>query len=311
MKICYIEKRFCVDRLALIAISNQIIEEYQKDGYVLTLRQLYYQLVSRDYLKNDQKNYSKLGDTISDGRLAGLIDWKAIEDRTRNVVSNSHWDNPADIIRSAADSCSIDKWVSQDYRIEVWVEKEALAGVFERICSELDVPYLACRGYVSQSEMWRAARRLKRFENDGCKTVILHFGDHDPSGIDMSRDIKDRLYMFGARPSVERLALNLDQIEQYKPPPNPAKTTDSRFEGYQSEFGDESWELDALEPRVLVDLVRDGVFSYRDVNKWDAATKQEERDRRLLMRASSTWAKLEQVLDTSTIEETIDKEEED
>lgn len=310
-KIAYVEKRFGADRLALIATSNQIIEEYQKDGYVLTLRQLYYQLVSRDFLKNDQKNYSKLGDTISDARLAGMIDWEAIEDRTRNVEQNSHWDSPADIIRSVARSYGIDKWFGQNYRIEVWVEKEALAGVFERICSELDVPHLACRGYVSQSEMWRAANRLKRFEKEGCETVILHFGDHDPSGIDMTRDIGERLRMFGCRAKVERLALTFEQVEQYSPPPNPAKTTDSRFDSYQQEYGDKSWELDALEPRVLVDLVREGVYAYRDVDLWDVAVKKEERGRRLLMKASSKWTDLEKVLDTAMLKSTFEDEPED
>jgi len=310
-KICYVEKNFRVDSLIMINRANEIIDNYQAQGYILTLRQLYYQFVSRDLLKNDQKNYSKLGSVINDARLAGLIDWESIEDRTRAVAANSHWDSPADIIKSAARSYATDKWKQQKDRIEVWVEKEALAGVFERICNELDVSHLACRGYVSQSEMWRAARRLKRWEGQGYTTHILHFGDHDPSGIDMTRDIIDRLSMFGSSVTVERLALTYEQVQQYQPPPNPAKATDSRFESYQQEYGDESWELDALEPRVLVDLVREGVYVYRDVDRWDEAVKQERRGQRLLVKTSSRWSELEGILDTGVMEEILDGEKDE
>jgi len=314
--ICYVDKNFRGDTRLIIDRANGIIEDYLADGYTLTLRQLYYQFVARDVFpdswidvnynrknslpddtKNTQKNYARLGGIINDARLAGLIDWESIEDRTRGVEGNSHWDTPADIIRSAAASYSIDKWATQDWRLEIWVEKEALTGIFDRVCRELDVPLLACRGYVSQSEMWRAAGRMKRWENDGFKTKILHFGDHDPSGLDMTRDIQERFQVFGAGTKIERLALNYDQVQQYNPPPNPAKATDSRFEAYQQEFGDESWELDALEPRVLVSLVQDGVFEHRDVDRWDDAVKREERGHKMLKLASAKWVSVEKFLE--------------
>lgn len=134
------------------------------------------------------------------------------------------WDDPADWIRSGARQFAIDKWATQPYRLEVWIEKDALAGVFRRVCSELQVPYFSCRGYTSQSEMWEAAQRLARWEQAGQTPIVFHFGDHDPSGIDMTRDIKDRLDLFGASGAchidLRRLALNMDQVEQYSPPPN-------------------------------------------------------------------------------------------
>ncbi|MCG7410591.1 hypothetical protein MH117_24650 [Paenibacillus sp. ACRRX] len=195
MKICYRDIKFRQNSLELIERVNRIIEEYQAKGYSLTLRQVYYQLVARDVIPNNERSYKNLGNLISDGRIAGLIDWMAIEDRTRNLRGNSHWDTPGDIINSAAYSFAYDKWEGQEKYVEVWVEKDALVGIVGQICNKLDVPYFSCRGYVSQSEMWMAARRLRRMSSDK-QTVIIHLGDHDPSGVDMSRDIVDRLGIF-------------------------------------------------------------------------------------------------------------------
>jgi hypothetical protein len=304
--ICYVPKNFRRTSKAIINAANEIIETYQAQGYSLTLRQLYYQFVARDLLENTQKNYARLGGIINDARLAGLIDWDAIEDRTRNLHRLSMWADPQAIIRSSAGWYLTDKWSTQDYRIEVWIEKEALAGVFERVCDEMEVPFFACRGYTSQSEMWRAAMRLKRWERKGFETVILHFGDHDPSGIDMSRDIEDRLRIFGSHAQFRRLALNMDQVSQYDPPPNPAKVTDSRFEGYAQQFGYESWELDALEPQVLADLVQSTVEEYRDDDDWDARVEAQEAQRRHLKSAARNWE-----LVTSHLDEIEDSDEDE
>src|SRR5262249_10346260 len=156
-------------------------------GYNLTLRQLFYQFVSRDLIPNNVRSYKRLGSIINDARLAGLIDWSAIEDRTRNLHELPCWRTPAGIIRSCAQQYRTDLWAKQENRVEVWIEKEALAGVFERVCDELRVPFFSCRGYTSQSEMWVAGHRLKRIIDAGQRPVILHFGDHDPSGMDMTR----------------------------------------------------------------------------------------------------------------------------
>jgi hypothetical protein len=125
------------------------------------------------------------------------------------------------------------------------------------------------------------------------RRVILHFGDHDPSGIDMTRDIGDRLRLFGAkRVDVRRLALNMDQVEQYDPPPNPAKETDSRFEGYRAEYGDESWELDALEPTTLAALVTAEVESIIDREQWDEDATRERTARRELRTISENYGEI-------------------
>lgn len=284
MKQSYIERKFSDGSMAVINAANDIIEEYQADGYTLTLRQLYYQFVSRDLIPNKQSEYNRLGSVINDGRLAGLIDWEAIEDRGRFLRELSTWGSPGEIIHSAASGYRIDLWETQNTYCEVWIEKDALTGVIEPVCNELRVPYFACRGYNSQSEQWRAGQRLAEKINDGKNVVVFHFGDHDPSGLDMTRDNEDRLRMFiGAEAdeslfSIERLALNMEQVRRYKPPPNPAKMTDSRFTKYVDEHGNKSWELDALDPKVIGGLIERNVRLLIDDVAWQEALERENAD---------------------------------
>ena len=291
-KIAYIDHNFNKRSRAIIGIANDKIREYLEEGMKLTLRQLYYQFVARDYIPNKQKEYDKLGALMNNARLAGLVDWSAIEDRTRNLQKNSHWTDPGQIIRAARDGFMVDHWQGQDKRVEVWIEKEALVGVIADICDELDVPYFACRGYVSASEMWSAAMRIEEYADRGQSTCILHLGDHDPSGIDMTRDIEDRQALFGGCMDVRRIALNMDQVKKYSPPSNPAKVTDCRFEAYVDEFGPESWELDALEPKVLKRLIEKHVGKFRDPEVYQNTLDQEEKYRGVLEKVEDNWQDL-------------------
>ncbi len=287
-KYAYKEINFRSDSLRLINIINEVIEEYTTQGFDLTLRQVYYQLVARDYIPNNERSYKNTGNLINDARMAGLIDWLAIQDRTRNIRRNSHWSSPADIMGSVLSSYAIDKRGDQPNYIEVWVEKDALIGIVQKIASSLDVPCFSCRGYVSASEMWAAAQRFIRQDHRE-RRVIIHLGDHDPSGKDMTRDIADRLDIFGSEVEVQRIALNWDQIDQYSPPPNPTKLTDSRAGGYIREFGHESWELDALEPRVLTNLIRDTVNGLTDLSLMDRALFEEDTHRTELKLVKNNW----------------------
>ncbi len=296
-KIAYVSKNFRKTTLDQIATANAIIEEYVAQGFDLTLRQLYYQMVARGYIENSQRSYKNFGNVVDDGRLAGLIDWDRIIDRTRNLRQNGHFRDPAHIMTAAVASYQIDKWARQPNRVEVWVEKDALIGVVERICSRLDVPYFACRGYTSQSEMWGAAQRLMKWRRQGQTPVILHLGDHDPSGIDMTRDIIDRLTLFAGGMKVDRLALNWDQVEQYNPPPNPAKLEDSRAEAYVARFGLESWELDALDPTTIADLIEAAVEQFRDSDLWAEAVAEEKEGLGLLQEAADRWGDVADFLD--------------
>ncbi len=186
----------------------------------------------------------------------------------------------------------IDHWEDQEFRPEVWIEKEALIGVIEDICEELDVDYFACKGYVSQSSMYEAYQRLERVMLEGQTPVIIHLGDHDPSGIDITRDIGARQDLFGGGVRVVRLALNMDQVEKYDPPPNPAKLTDSRVGNYLDRFGDKSWELDALEPGVLVALIEHEVCACRDEATYIRAIQKEKKYKAVLKRVEENWKTL-------------------
>jgi len=115
-KIKYVDHRFSPETRLVIEQANRIITDYQRQGYDLTLRQLYYQFVSRDLIPNSDREYKRLGSVINDARLAGLIDWYAITDRTRNLRSVAHWGAPSDVIESAAASFRMDKWANQPCR---------------------------------------------------------------------------------------------------------------------------------------------------------------------------------------------------
>lgn len=284
-KIAYIERRFGAEQTEIVELANAIIEEYAAQGFILTLRQLYYQFVSRNAIANTEREYKRLGSIVNDGRLAGLIDWDAIEDRGRHVIKNVHDTDPKDTVEWAAKLYQLDRWVGQRERVELWVEKEALVGVFEDVCRTADVPLFACKGYVSQSEMWRASVRFIQNTNEHKqRNVILHFGDHDPSGLDMTRDIEARLGQFMAEVTVKRIALNIDQVHDNNLPPNPAKVTDSRFDNYVKKFGTESWELDALDPAYLVKLAEASIGQWVDIRAWKKVARAEARDKRKMVK---------------------------
>jgi hypothetical protein len=286
----FIERRFSEGSLAMIEKANEILEDYAAQSLVLTLRQLYYQFVARGLLPNKQSEYKRLGSVISDGRLAGLIDWAMMEDRTRALQSEPRWENPVSIVEAIAGQYQEDVWRDQKFRPEVWIEKDALVGVIERACRELRVDYFACRGYASQSAQYEAGQRFQGYIAQRQTVVIFHLGDHDPSGIDMTRDNTERLSMFAGRDiEVRRLALNMSQVEQYDPPPNPAKETDSRASGYIDQFGTESWELDALEPTVIDRLIRDNISAIIDRRRWNRALRAERQNRAALEAVANRW----------------------
>lgn len=293
MKEAYIEApRFHKNSLKMISVIDDIILEYQAQGFMLTVRQLYYQLVARDYIPNTVRSYDNTVALLTNARLAGLIDWDAIEDRTRGVIERGHWNSGSEILHAVAGQYHEDLWSDQDCRVFVIVEKEALAGVLQRTCKEWDVPLLPARGYPSATTLREFAKgRIMRASQE---IVVLHLGDHDPSGIDMSRDLEERLSMF-SRHKVQidfrRLALNMNQVEEQKPPPNPAKVTDSRYAGYRSQYGAESWELDALSPKYLHTLVSTEVEGLIDFARWNERCKTIEEVKTRLRKLADNFDK--------------------
>lgn len=192
---------------------------------------------------------------------------------------------------------AVDMWAAQLFYPEVWVEKDALSSVIERACGQYRVPYMACKGYLSASEAWRAGKRFKEAYESGRIPVIIHLGDHDPSGIDMSRDNEARVSMFAETfVDVRRIALNMDQVRQYNPPPNPAKVTDSRAKDYIGKFGTTSWELDALEPDVIVRLVGRAIRPLIEHEQWTMDLERETKAKELLGMVEPRWDEIEALL---------------
>jgi hypothetical protein len=290
----------------LIEQAHAIIKEYMAQGYTLTLRQLHYQFVARGLYENTPQNYRRLMNTMRDGRDSGDIDWEGIEDRSRTRRTPTTWSDPRQIINVAAETYQEDPWDSQVYRPEVWIEKESLAGVIDDVCREYRVTSYAHTGYPSISDLYAAGKRLASYLPKQVP-IVLALGDHDPEGIDITRNIKRRLDLYsgdGIEPGqeeiysiepgdieVQRLGLTMEQVRRYRLPPNFAKETSTRFEGYEREFRtNKCWELDALPPPVLVGLIRDQLDLLIDRVKWEKALKAEERNRSKLVTMARKWS---------------------
>lgn len=278
--------KFRADSLLRIKQMQEIVAEYDAQGLRLTARQLYYQFVARDLIPNKVSAYKNLTALLTDARYAGLVDWSAIEDRGRMPDIPSQWDSIQDLVDSAVDSYRLPRWKTQPRYAELWVEKQALAGVLEPMASEFHVVLSVNKGYSSASAMFSAAARFNSIGGKRDK-LLFYLGDHDPSGEDMVRDIDSRLVEFGVRNlSVVKLALTMPQIEEFDPPPNPAKTTDSRFAKYAARHGNESWEVDALPPDELQRIIRQAFEEIVDHSAMEDVKTREKRGKKALRGAA-------------------------
>lgn len=275
-----------------IVIQNivNVVNEFGKLGYKLTLRQLHYQLVGKNQIVNHITAYKKLGTILDDCRYGGVIDWAAIEDRGRVPKLPYYALDPEDAINDIIGSYRIDRQQGQRVAIEVWTEKDALSGILARATNTYHVRLCVNKGYTSSSAIYEAYNRFAQsMIHEDQKVVILYLGDHDPSGLDMVRDIHERLDMMMSKGrfsdvynsdqlEVQHLCVTKTQIRQYKLPPNPAKLTDTRAAAYIKDHGMESWEVDALRPEVLDKLVRDAIVDIIDMDDYNATLKQEKID---------------------------------
>jgi hypothetical protein len=293
----YKNHKFRPSTLELIEKAEAIIQEYAEQGYTLTLRQLYYQFVSLNAIENSERSYKRLGNTITKAREAGILSWTSIEDRNRTAHRPYVEESVQRILNDLPYEFHADFWADQPYYIEVWVEKEALGNVLERACQKWKLPRMACKGYLSASEAWRAGQRFQQAIAEGKETLLIHLGDHDPSGLDMTRDNQERASLFAEDfVGVNRLALNMEQVTRYRPPPNPTKVTDSRAADYMQRYGETSWELDALKPQVIVDLVNDAVTPLIDMEAWDAAQDKQDHNRELLSGVGDHWEEIKDMI---------------
>lgn len=292
-----------------------ILNEYATQGIRLTSRQLYYQLVATGVIPNADEIYKRICTFLTDGRYSGLIDWDAIEDRGRTPEKHGEWDDVEDLVKSAVSSYRLPRWSDQKFYVELYVEKQALESVLKPVADKYHIYFGANKGYSSASTMYELAQRIKEQMQHGKKCVVLYLGDHDSSGLDMVRDIRERIIEFllkGDEPvsgwnmeeeiqnthgealfQVVPLALNMEQIRKYSPPPNPAKMTDPRARWYVAQFGEMSWELDALKPQVLIKIVENGIQNFLDVAKYNAWIEREKKESEALEAFGRKLAKKE------------------
>lgn len=254
----------------------------------MTLRQLYYRFVALDVLENKESQYNYLGEAIKEARIDGEIPWGWVEDRTRSagagdhdeVEPRDHFEERLSWLKNADGSYNRPRWEGQDRYVEVWVEKEALAGVFEAVARDLKVVSFPNRGYTSVTLLKQAADRIEDNASGGSTPRILYFGDFDPSGQDIERNIRDKLNdVFGVSVIVERVALTREQIDERKLPPQPAKRSDSRYEDFVQEHGDMAVELDALPPEDLRSMVRRAVEKHFDEDQRQEVLAKQRRHR--------------------------------
>jgi len=317
-----------ISRGDLLVEATRVAESYRDQGYDLTLRQLYYQLVAAAIIPNADEAYKRLGDTLGDARLRGDFDMDLLVDRGRDAQPSKHHECKLDVddaLREAGEwlralphwSITADRWFGQPLYVSTWVEKDALSGVFEKPCKDLGVGLFACKGYPSHSALWQWLLGLQEAyktslsvvtDDEGTETeprpinraVVLYFGDHDPDGWQIPRSAEQtlntladvhRLHVPPIR--FRRVALLMEQIRQYDPPPFPAKTTSSRFDSYFQEHGTLSaWELDALRPDVLDELIRVNVNGCWDAaihRQWQGLATANRSRLRLRMKADG-WA---------------------
>jgi len=264
-----------------LSMIDKIIQEYLADGYKLTVRQLFYQMVGRGLIENDQKEYRKISSLVVLGRMGGLIDFNAIEDRVRIPRLPYFCENPRDAIEDTILTYRIDRQDGQEWYTEVWSEKDALSGLLYDVTRKYHVNLVINRGYSSCSAMYEAYGRFaKAITENGQLGQIIYLGDHDPSGKDMIRDIQDRMNEFGIGKYIDVIpvALTMEQIEKYDPPPYFAKIKDPRAKWYMAEFGDVAWEVDALTPQVLKKVLEDAITDRMDLNLYMGRLEQEEKD---------------------------------
>ena len=173
-----------------------IVEYYEEIGIKLTNRQLYYQLVGKAFIPNAMEIYKRICTFLTDLRYCGLVDWDSIEDKARVPKKHSEWDSVSDLIRSATYQYRLPRWSDQDYYVEMYCEKEAGVNVLQTISDKYHMYFGFNKGYSSASAMYDLACRIQEQIAEGKSVIILYFGDHDPSGLDMVRDIKDRITEF-------------------------------------------------------------------------------------------------------------------
>jgi predicted component of type VI protein secretion system len=256
---------------------SEILNQYK--GASFTVRQLYYQLVSKGIIANTISSYKRLSRILSNARKEGVIPFEAIVDRTRTPIKAPSWDGLKSYLKGMKQKYKKSKWKNQKHYVEVWLEKDALRNIVESVTQFYDVYLIIGRGYPSLTLLYEAAERFKKIKKP---IWILYLGDHDPSGLDIHRSIKENLIRhFGIKRKnlhLRKVAITLRQIKKFKLPPSPTKSTDLRTKKFLQKYGNSCVELDALPREVLEEELKKNIEKLLNNKKFKKRLKVEEKE---------------------------------
>lgn len=248
----------------------------------LTLRALHYRLVSIG-MTNDMSHYRKVVTAMISARWDGLLNFYDFLDHERETIGFTDYKNTNvdDKVTSAkkqiklwATSYSKNRWENQPYYPEVFIEKKALQGVFESPCYKWDIALNPCKGYPSLTFLYDAKERFETALYNGKKPIILYFGDYDPSGENIPETILDNINKMGLEDiELRRIALMEHQVIAWNLPPAPTKLTDTRSINWD---GLGQVELDAVEPKKIVELCEEAIKDIFDFDLYDELLEKEE-----------------------------------
>lgn len=256
----------------------------------LTLRQIYYQLVAKEYIENQRTQYQVLSSILKQARIDGQVPWEAMEDRIRTHTDNTGYINARQYITTQLyyflNNYERNYQIGQEVYLEVWIEKDALSRIFQNEADKYRVPVQVCRGYVSVSMLNEYRKRVLQVRQTAAslgqpvpRPVILYYGDFDPSGNHMFLATQQTLEQEIKLHGVEYLreALNVEDIINYKLPHSPEalKDKDPRAARHQAQYGNLAVELDALPPNILVQKVRQAIERELDLDILQLARQKE------------------------------------
>jgi hypothetical protein len=257
----------------------------------MTVRQVFYRLVSAGVIAKTENEYKNtVGRLLTEMRLTGDIPYGWIADNTRWMRKPDTHSGLEAIQEHAARTYRRSIWDNQDCYVEVWLEKDALAGVLMDVTEPWDVPLMVTRGYPSLSYVHEAAEAI---EAKGKPSFLYYFGDYDPSGLDINRVVETRLRKFAPDADItfNRVAVIEEQIVTMRLPTRPTKMTDSRSKC----FGRESVEVDAIPPKTLKAIAEECITGHIDPRAHEQTLLIEAAERRVLMDISaadwSPWTK--------------------
>lgn len=246
--------------------------------YPLTVRNLYYRMVSAGLIDKTQAEYKNVTVRLcGEMREAGEIPWDRIVDETRLMRKPDSYDNLHDALQSMQNFYRRDFWNEQDVYVEVWCESDSVAGMIIDETSRFDVPLMSARGFASKSFLWSTAQKI---QSVGKPAHLVYVGDYDPSGLHIDRNIEEgiRRYAPDAEIHFERIAITPEQIQEFDLPSRPPKKGDSRAKG----FNGECVETEALEPAILRQIVRDAIEVHIDAEAYERVQLVEAAERETL-----------------------------